>query len=60
MTTKKTYILKTITWNMQLDIEVEPSKPLGEPLLEPVLLLHVIFNIFLFLLYLSISRRVCF
>ncbi|KAL4219604.1 Protein fam78a [Mactra antiquata] len=30
MTVHKAYILKTIMWNMQLDIEVDPTKPLGQ------------------------------
>ncbi|WAR31723.1 FA78A-like protein [Mya arenaria] len=30
MTTQKAYILKNIRWNMQLNIDVDPSKPLGQ------------------------------
>lgn len=30
MTLQKAYILKTIMWNMQLQIDVDPNKPLGE------------------------------
>ena len=30
MTAQRAYILKTVMWNMQLDIDVDPSKPLGK------------------------------
>ena len=30
MTVQRAYILKTVMWNMQLDIDVDPTKSLGE------------------------------
>lgn len=30
MTTHKAYILKTVRWNMMLEIDVDPKKPLGQ------------------------------
>ena len=30
MTAQRAYILKTVSWNMQLDINIEPTKSLGK------------------------------
>jgi hypothetical protein len=30
MSSQKAYVLKTLMWNMQLDILVNPERPLGE------------------------------